>query len=572
MAKKLINSVRSTVVDEIVGNTILGEYTADIDNFIWNTYNSPSPDGVNFAIPDVISCCNMFEGLREKWVKLYDSVLGNTSGVENIPDEVKVIQGSLLDGLVFGYDASTGKFEVYTANFNFTNWGMASETLQGSNYYHPDRVGSCICDETYCNAIMKSNLSAKFKCLRVDVEYFNGGDEFRYDFVNHRKILLLGDTYFIPYLPVLRAMKFIEGMMNKNKSLLVLQQVDQGGQKARVITEHKGLLGNYCDDPSCVGILKSDYYPLKGFMYAPCLGAPSTTAMCTSVNLFNLDRVQEVSEEDIQKLGIKKPDNPLRSVFSSSEIDACLRDAFEENPDKYWDIVTTLPRSDEFFGGNTYDSDKMIPRGAMMNYIHSLKPDELHKVESMIPGVQEGIARKSVILRSFKEVDKNISKDALADLLKNNVCRVVIRKKDCTFSSLTLTNNVDYLKIFYGDNYIRYFESFNVRVNVMINNLRKGYPIRDCFEDMGFELYYDEMVREKSLNDITPETLTDEYCHGLRNSLSIYYNESIRQGYNLGDDTILARSLFAVIANNGSPVGYYRNITISTIVKLLVME
>lgn len=559
MATKLMNSVRSSIVEETVGKTILGEYISSIDGYLLDTYCNPSSDGSNYAIPDVISCCNMFPGLRERFIKLYNGVLGNTSGVENIPDKIKVIQGALFDGLVFGYDASSGKVELYTANMNLST--------------DITNVGRDFSDEKFCKDVMKNNLVGKFKSLRVDVEYNNGSDEFSYKFVNHRKALLLGSTYFIPYLPILRSMKFIEDMMNTGKAVMVVQQVPQGGHKARVITENRELLGKYCDDPNCVGGLKCDYYPLKSFMYAPCLGAPSTTAMCTNVDLFNLDRLQVVSGSDIDKLGIEKPVNPLRSVFSNCEIDRCLMDIFEEDRDKYWEIITTLPRSSEFFGGNTYDGDKMVPRGAMSNYLHSLKSDELNQVESMIPGVKDGISRKSAIIRSFTEVDPSISVEEMSNLLKKHVCRVLIRKKDCTFSSLTVTNNVEYLKMFYGNDYMKYYESFNVRFSVLCSKIVQGYRVEDTFIDMGFEDYYYEMRREKSLDSITPESLTEKYRDELRHSLSIYYSESRYPGYNkLGEDTILARSLFAVLANNGSPMGYYRNVTMSNIVKLFVMS
>lgn len=541
-SKSIVGKVVSSDLEYRIGATIMGNRVSDIDSFLASKIRN---DGDNVEYPSVSFLAEEIPELGNQLIQVYNGTMGLVSGVENIPNEVKVLQGALLDGLCYGYDIETGSAEIYTMNINLLS-GMKDSGVDMTKQ------------------IMDKNKKAELKAYRIDAEYTVSSDEFTFKAVNHRKKLDIDETVvMIPYLAGVRMMKLLETFLNSNMVLKTSQSVN-GGVKVRCITKNKRVLEKFCDSPVAVQGVESSFFPMRGFFYAPVIGAPSTTSMVTNINLFALDELRKVdSVSDLRKLGVEKPEDPIESMISEHVIVSelmKLKGSTDEGSKEFQKLLSSLPRVDDLIPDRSNVSSATISK-----YLHSLSKEEIVNATVMVPGASRSVGRRCRVFTGERPLTDEEMKD-VRGTLKKYICRFIIRKKDCSLSSITCTNSHYILSKIYGDNYFAEYEGFGVRFYEMLSEIYEGRDSKEALEANGFKVS-DEVL---ALTNEARNSPNNERIEAELKTL-ISGEEGVKTRKSSSTNSIMVRTLSAYITD-GAVVDYYRSLDTSKIVRASVLS
>lgn len=467
----IVGVVQASALDVKLGKTIMGKFVGEIDNYFIERFKVT--DGDNVAIPTLSVFTESIPQLKQAYIDLYNATMGLESGVENIPDNLKASQGALLDGLCYGYEIETGKYAIYTMNFNLLI-DMKLDTA--------DMAKQC----------MDKNKKGEVKAYRIDVKYINDPSSFSFKTVNHRKAIDdEEEVLLVPYLACARLMKIIESFMNSNMVIKTVQD-KAGFKKVRCITKNEKVLSKYCDDENAIKYIEPKYFPMKAFFYAPVIGAPSTTAMVTNINLFDLTEIKKLkSVTELKKFGVEPAKNPIFTMVSETIITNSLIKLKARDIEDFSTLIHSLPKAEELFEV-TYDND--VSEVMISKYLHSITNEEYKEVIEILSksekNLQVNVMKETERQVMFFNENREMSETELSNLyntLKGHICKFLIQKEDCTLSSVIGTNNPEILKELYGSNYFGEYESKGVRVRAAAEEITMGRPIEMVLSDYGFE-------------------------------------------------------------------------------------
>ena len=468
---------------------------------------------------------------ESKWVQGF---LRESKGV--FKREIVDTQCVLMTCNAFGYNIDTGDLNLY-------RW------YDGKNIYDVYETMGRLRSGRYATERydFKSNVydnDLHYKIVFTDVK----GSK-----VDRR--VLIDKFIFFPYLYVSSAMDAIRSLVEEGYTFLVTLHYPNGSLKSRYITENVELLKKYCDDPSAVEGLKSKYfYPMAHF-YAPVLGAPSTTAMMTRVDVAFIESIVPVKAEDIK--GVEKPVNPRKMVCEKNAvIDEIIAKGLQKSD------LMELPRFSESY---TLDG---ISKVALSGYIDILKAKELDEVALKL-GVYDKAEKKWKILSGTNEViDLNTvkSNEDLRKLLSRGVYVINTQGKDGKYSSCTVTNDTSILRELYGDDYFKKYEGFNAKWWRMLLMLSQGRSAGEALDYCGFP-------NDDDIADAIESLYRDGFLEG-DNGEAYKMSMAEAMGYKLKEpsdtDSVLCRSCYATYDEARKvPSGYYRYLYATKILKIL---
>lgn len=542
--KSIVGRVRSTQLEQNLSSTIVADYVKEIDSFLMSQLQCK---GYNILLPSMQYFIDTIAPeSKERFIDLYNRTMGLEDGVEYIPDAVKAIQGALFDGLCFGYEVATDTVALYTMNFDL---------LMNDLDVNRDMASMCI----------KSNILGQFKAFRIDVEYEVGPETFSFKAVNHRKVLDDENIILLPYIGCVRLMKMLESFLVSGAVLKVVQEYS-GVTKVRYVTRNTSVLAKFCDVPSAVKGLEPSFFPLRAFFYAPVLGAPSSTAMVTNIHLFNLCEVRKIKADRVGNLGIERPTDPMRSLMEERMFTSAMHTLIVNNPMVAAEVVTRLPKGTEVFA--SVENVSELGSSAFSKYLHGLSQEERDTAMKAVPGAVEDLERVMTVLGGGTPtmIDSGELGD-VRELLRNHVCRFLIRKKDCTLSSMIGTNNTKILSQIYGPDYFGKYESFGVRIYEVFDEVVQGRDIESALSSNGFECTSGVAGKLKELFEASGGEMSEKVRFEAADLLGYKTRSSNRSDSN----SIMFRTLDATITENGVD-HYYKNIDPDKIVNVLVLK
>lgn len=556
MSDNIVGSVKSTELEVNLGRTLMGrpEYIKVIDAYLMNNFSNT---GENVFLPTVDYVTDVLSTeLRQEFVNLYNAHMGTVKGVENIPDELKVLQGALFDGLCYGYDVNTGKFAIYTMNLNLL---VVKGMLE---------IPSMSTD--LLKTVMAKNKVGEVKCYRIDIEYEYSSEVFSFKAVNHRtKMVEVGDDIqilLIPYIAGVRLMKMLESIINSGKVVKTVQMVNNV-VKTRCITINMNVLKEYSGQELLYDYVKPTYFPLKGFFYAPVVGASSLTAGVTNINIFDLCEIKRVSSiKALEKLGIEKCSNAIRKLCRESVIGAELMSLKSQDLDGYLDLVASLPSIDKVV--ETTDDMVALTTVGISKYLHSITEKEQVDVESIL-NLKSKIDERERLFNVSSE--GYVFRDDLSNLqneLKRGIFKILSRSKSGKLTSVVCTNSRSILTKVYGIGYFSKYEGFSARFYAFLRDVQSGTTLTDALGVNGLipEEGISREDRKKMLEligKISPEN--DTYEKELKTLVGALNNARVsnRSG---SSDSIVVRSLDAYIDSEGTVHDYYRYVNPSEII------
>jgi len=487
---------------------------------------------------------------KQDLINLYNGTFGVFDYVNEIPESVKVSQGALLDSVHFGYDMATGTYALYTMNPGIFISDMA---------LMPEKVLS---------QIFEKNRLGQLKCYRIDLEYVKMGEDsiITYKLVNHRKDIDDLDTVML--VPLIASMS-LAVILNKfiNSGVVLKTRQDIGGvTKVRCITHNQDVLKAFCDVPDAVtDSLKAEYFFFKAFFYAPVIGAPSTTAMVTNINFFNLEEIRKVKNtRELSSYGVQKAKDGVESLVTETLVKSKLLTLKENDPEEYLRILDRLPNLGTIIPLSFQEN---ITAAQFSTYLHTIKRDALAKVVKVLD-LEEAISNQRLLYTGCKPLE-NWAINTLVYALNNFICKIIIRKKDFTLSAITCTNNQALLMAMYGEDYFSKYESIGVRLSSALQEANTlGRSLEDALNAYGFK-------------DLDPSELSSRanaiLSENVNVSKSEAYEEAIYEAYDVKkkakseSNNILVRTVNAYLTGKGSEE-YYRSVDTNKIVSVLVFS
>lgn len=535
-----LNYLKSTELEKTLGKTIYSRCKKVMDNYIMENLKQGS-----FSIPIVQALVGTSKTLEKNLIELYDrKILVDTS---HISDEIKVLQASAFDGLLIGVNLEKGGTTgIYTANpnaiFNFDNESKFS------------------IDKT-----LELNENGIINAVRIDVEYLNSEEKFSFKPVSLNKNTNLqvadidtmeGRFLLIPYIAFQRSLAFFKEMLDDGRTLKVT--MEQGGMlKERYISAKSSELAKYCDSKEFAESLKPEYFPLKGFFYAPVLGASSLTLGRTRVDLIDICKVESTT-----KPKVSKAENPVDEMLRDSVAEMILTDIEKYDTDTYADIVSKMPKKDKVFGA-MQDAPSVV---SIMRYMRQLSPSDKEKALKLIPGFDDAVSEYKGVLNKCEYLDASKYKpEEIKELLKSGVYKFIIRKNDCMYSSMTITNDENILRSIYGKDYFKRYESLGVRL-YKLESMVEHNSVEDSLAYCGFETDSDTISNVISvLGTNDPQKSTHERLADVLGD-SGSTRKQVRKSTS-NDSLVLARTCFAIEGADKSS-DYYKYIDISKVVSM----
>lgn len=553
MASVNLETLESSTLEERVKNSIFSKYANVADSYIRDNLKKK---GDNFFIPTVQTLVDRSPELEKELIDLYNRKfpMGNT---EDIDYEIKLLQASVLDGLVVGINTEKdGEYQIYTANIGAI-FGINNESK-----FNIDKA-------------LELNRNRIVHAVRVDIEY-NSEDGFTYKLVSLNKNTNLhivdmdtfeGRFHLVPYIAIQRSLAFFKEMLDDMRILNVKQ--DKGEiQKSRYITCRKDILIKYSDNEDFAKSLKYSFFPLKGFFYAPVLGASSMTIGLTRIDLLDVCNIKNV----ISVENISKCSGGLDDMIIESSIKTILDDMYEYDVVGYQRLVDALPNDRGILTGAVYNVDKGVPTPiTMIKYYHSLNRKERSIFISLIPNLDTEMKNKKSIINKYEALNPdNYSIEEIKDMLKHGIYKFYLRKKDCCYSTITVTNSKELLCNMYGKDYFAKYESFGIRIYrlkyFIENNRNNMSSLEKELKYCGFPVSEDIL---NAINAMATMGLSGKALHdGLVSIFDVnrFGRKSTRRSAS-DENLILARVCFNSMISSGS-IDFYRYVDMKKVVSI----
>lgn len=479
-------------INSMVFRSVLSEHKDSIKRYFLENYRSSD---VNFYIPILDIILDGNDGMVNSLLNVYNKKMEGVD-TSSIDMDVKLAQAVALDGLMAGFNVEKGcVFQLYTANTK--PFGIEDDARFTKE------------------KILELNKQGVVHCVRVDIKYTTGTNNFDVKLVNTNKNTRVdlycegvrsGRFYVTPYIVIDFAIRFFQSLLNTSNALEVTQIKDDL-VKTRLISDNKDVLKKYADLESFAETLEPLYYPLEGFFYAPVVGADSTTLGLTRIDLLDVSYIKEITNINMPKAKSGKDLLIKRSVVYSM-----LSDLYYKDKDTYKEIVSNIPNKDNKLSGLEFTEGEGIPRvSSLVSYLRSLDSEDMEKVEKLIPGftdkvdsakevlsgnnlcewtVSEGVASSLTDGSSFK------MEEGFKEILKDGIYRVTIVKSNGLPSVLTVTNSDYYLKKLYGKNYFINYESQAVRLKFLENSILTPTSLNGALDYYGFDILDDYVKNE----------------------------------------------------------------------------
>ena len=480
------------------------------------------------------------QGIKDLKKKLVDKYNAKLPGAKDIQEAVKISQGLLMDSMVFCYNKETGAIDLYTLNERIIGYlGVDNDKLLLKTY--------------------DLNQQGIAFCYRIDIEY-NSPDDIVYKAVtpNKNTYIYLDKYILFPY-DVIKAILDVTSSILINNGVLKIEQNIEGTKKVRYLTNRDDVLKKYCDNPDAVSSLKTSMYPLKGYMYAPVLGAPSTTAMMSKVNVFSLESIHPIT--DVSKIPVKKAENPVESLLKVRVIAKRLSELQLNDPVGYSEIISRLPRVKELI---IDEASRTLPsQVAIAKYLNSLSGEDLDNILKSLDGTVDVYNKIKKAFNKNENVDfTKFTDEEFKKALKTGVYNIIATKKDCSFTSMIVTNSETILRMLYGKDYIAKYESFNYRFNCLVSLLKSdnGANPEACLKFCGFDEKDTEVLKDaeeiKKGNEAEVREKWMDASGTKRRSAP-------------KTDSVLARSCFASIDEDGKISEFYKYVTLKRVARMI---
>lgn len=467
-------------------------------------------------------------------ISTYDSRF-RAYNIGSIPSNIKASQGSLLHGILMGYDLNTGVRSIFTLDSAFLG----------------------ITDPSNINTkILNANLSGNLFAYRLDLVDYTS--DITVKVVNMRSELSVeGDEFvLIPLASLYLFSSLFEKLIGPENKGTVYKT--EQGSKTRYVSTNLGVLKAHSDMPETVTSARFISKPFMGYILAPVVGAPAYTAGYTKLDILNLDVIEMVGRTGVlpkENTGT----NTMLSILAENRLASYLVNLSIKDYDTYFNLVqnlVSLGLENPLSGVDISRWLRDTPNG--LNILLSVMPTGF---KTHVKDLYNSFDGSNIVGKEYRGTSDN-----LKELLNNHLCRVVSwNSKHTGFTVNTVTNNRAILNKVYQNPSSEVYESTAFKLRKAIKgylNEGRGLNATLC----KYNLIKDEATAQTISANLPRFTDEDELFDFLVKTLGIKIRNSSST-----NDSILARGISGYIDKQSKVNDYYVSINPSRVLKVYVM-
>lgn len=501
--------------------SIFNQHRDQIKEIVLEQFNAPS-----FTIPNLGELGNRIPGLSDALDSYYCSTREWDGKKGTVPWEMRVHQAMADLGLFYGYNKTTGSFDLFTAN---------KPILQGLDAL--DRFTDA---KTY-----ERNLSGVINAMRIDVTYtdLQGNYTAKATRTAGKTEIALANYIVIPYIVIQRIVFTLKALLRRRSVLRIVSEFESGAFKERLVSMKPRTLTR-----ASGGDRDADFvdFSLAGRLYVPVLNAPLTTMGLTALRFDALDRIEVLNARDVK---VEEPDNTIEAVIQNEILAIFVSQVFNQGE--------TSEAKRRLFRLLEQYNQRPVPSNASRIDVTTLVRDlpteqKNHLWRLLSKSMREYSGRIYSIMNTYTPVDVPSSTDELRAMLKEGVYRIVSLSSTGKFNMMYATNNLEYLHIAYGDNYIKNYESKGFRIGHLRRMLDDGIDQKTALDNSGVRSLYSEDLSDWEIID------------------SALKSENTTSS-NANSDTVNVRTLF-FMKEEGRSNTIYRSLKLSKIYSMARLD
>lgn len=463
--------------------------------------------------------------------------------------------GVMLSGIVFAYDMSSGTMSLYTSSLGALEQLAKMGVLKGKKQpiaieldqlkqtlYESDRIKKSIRDS-----------SGKLVSVRLDTELKDRS--LMMTMTVPRTAISLNTHMLIPFKSVVKAHEVLYKIFQTTICRVTM------GDKVRDVTLNKDWLTAIYGADRAEKLISylPDVYTQR--FYVPSIGASKYTVGVTNIKITDIDRIQGITLADVNLTEvnldltmIKDYITDVINKMSSVELKkACeVFDIDTDSQDYATLMVDALSRNRTVSDMDDFN----VSRSVLLNKIGGMYNSSIWEVMKNNRALfhtdsYSSMKNKFGDLYEYTQIPR--SQDELNRLLSNGVYKIVLTKRNGTFSTNICSNNNKILCNILGENFLEY-ESDGVKLRLLRKALSGGTKTDDEVKSLIKRYKCENLVtgtQQAVLNNINTHLE------------SIEMNKTVVKQPKL----VLARNLEAT-----SKESYYKYIDIKQIVEIIKLQ
>lgn len=447
--------------------------------------------------------------------------------------ELLATYGVLLSNPVLGYNLKTGGMEIYTSSITLLQMLAQKGILKGKKQPIPVEL-ELLQKQMYDSDRIKKSIRGqeqKIVCARLDTEIRGGNLVMTVTLP--RTLPTLESHLFIPFTAYQKAVEII-----RNEMQMYILRIKMGS-KVRDVTLNDGVLSSIygADRAKQLSSYTPDIYTQR--FYVPSVGVSKYLPGVTNIRLQDVDEIRPISLADVDLSEVNMDYSMVHDFFKNQLLSA--------DSQKFIAICDTLIA--DFKNAPRHDiEERLIEETSKM-----LSSDlwELMKSNNSIYHTENYKQVKNKYGDKYEYMQIPRTPDELVELLKQGVFKILITKRNGSFSTIYTTASEDRLESLLGSRYIT-FESEGVRLrNLAYHLTHDNFPNIDALVkkyDLGHIIYGTEGDKDFTLR------LIDEYLYDIEHKKTVVKQSNL----------VTVRSLEAV-----SKETYYKNIDLKSIVEII---
>lgn len=366
--------------------------------------------------------------------------------------------GVLLSNIVWGYDIEKDSMSLYTSSIQLLQQLASRGILVGNK--EPIAIElEQLSKKLYSSDKIKKSIKDGKKIVAVRLDTEIKGKGMVMTFTLPRTLISLDTHVIVPFSGYQKLTELLYSELQGN--ILRVKM----GDKVRDVTMNMGVLNSIygAERAKVLTSYTPDMYTQR--FYVPSVGASKYTAGVTNIKLTEVDEIKPISLADID--------------LTEANMDySMVIDFFLQSVDKMTD--NQIGKASQVFGLICLNAPIEDLRERLKDVVNTLYPREiwdLMKANPKLFKVEKYSKIKNKFGSNFTKINVPSTKEELQDLLSMGVYKILLTKRDGSFSTIIGSNNTDIIEKILGVS-IWSMESDGVRLR-RLKSLLSGGTVSD---------------------------------------------------------------------------------------------
>lgn len=520
-------------------------------------------EGEGFHIPDIFEICDKYPKIKQRYKNIYKAEIDDDKLLNKVSEDVMIVQGMLMDGLVSAYKViiSSKNDETQSelvANLKKSDKSKKDAMVLMTRDFH-GVFESNQKNFTDMKKLATKNAKGALDAYRIVPEYKAGTEDYSIvattpeekvavettlkqiqSVTVHHKGVKAGNYIMTPYLVIERIMEELTNYAMKDVLRITTQ--GYGFEKVRDVTGNVAVLRNKKLNKDRFDVeVRVDKFPMTGVMYIPIVGVPTLTVAKERIDLHLIQNLEMIPVEDYEPSEVAKASTPQTEIRDIEIDDALymLKDMCEQycQYSKPSDANPELRAIMDELGIHIADLNLeyiSYLSGAVSNLHGATTFAQRANIIKGIKGLKKLISTKKALYDEegydeTKEFDMRVYDGDPATriaeinkLLARGVCRLQYVNNNLTFSTMIGTTNKQALDTAYGADWYWKVASNTQKLKYLYDKAMEGEDIKEIMNHIHIQgADNKDIVTEVENVIVTNPSYTEQTQESLENVVGL---------------------------------------------------